>query len=256
MALRAELPVAMVRERAERTGMLARLADINILPHGGGYAYTQFRGVRRVIELEDRRYFEMEPSGLLHCPRVEASPQIRVGAAPDHSTLGGLLQGWRFIRQTPLVRYMVIASVVMVLMRRLLQFSLGEDLEAIFADEASLRRYIANYMMIASAAAFVLQALVAGPVLAELYRPRGEGHLRSLLLAALDDPRRDVRDTAYMVVRGILPHRYAHQAKLLFEAVLSRCPRNRYSADCSKRAAVAQPAMIGLSCLQRTRSKK
>ena len=355
----------------------------------------------------------------------EASPRIRVGAAPGYSTLGGLMQGWRFIRQTPLVRYMVIASVVMVLMRRLLQFSLGEDLEAIFADEASLRRYIANYMMIASAAAFVLQALVAGPILArmgttfvnaayawyallsalslalapglatvtlgktanrdmkqvfktpvtllhygtfpdamrgrlrsaifgvaiplatlasglllllldevgwmtggrldilvvamgmgfvvasyyqnrgyrlslvdllrnkvgveraeargsqvamargdgrllqvrdvrrsawnlllqrkrvassfsmdledtsssldelsddrrlkatedlmmlvELYRPRGEGHLRSLLLAALDDPRRDVRDTAYMVVRGILPHRYARQAKLLFE---------------------------------------
>lgn len=78
VALRAELPVSMVRvrpnlsesalaragvrERAERTGMLERLGAVNILPHGGGYTYRQFRGVRRVIELEDRRYFEMEPS--------------------------------------------------------------------------------------------------------------------------------------------------------------------------------------------------
>jgi len=353
-----------------------------------------------------------------------ASPRIRVGQPPPHKTLKGLVDGWRFIRQAPLVRYMVLASVAMVLMRRLLQYAVGEDLEAIFADEASLRRYIANYMMIASVATFVLQALAAGPILdrlgttwinaayawfallsaiglafapglstvtlakganrdvkqvfktpvtllhygtfpdalrgrvrsaifgvaiplatlasglilvgleelgwmggarldllvigtgglfviasyfqnrgyrlslvdllrkkvgvaaaeargsqvqmarwdgrllqvrevrrslwsmlrrsrvattfsmdledtsssleelsddrrlkatedlmmlVELYRPRGEGHLRSLLLSALDDPRRDVRDTAYMVIRGILPHRYAAQAKLLFE---------------------------------------
>jgi len=352
-----------------------------------------------------------------------ASPRIRVGQTPP-KTLRGLLDGWRFIRRAPLVRYMVLASVAMVLMRRLLQYSLGEDLEAIFSDEASLRRYIANYMMIASAVTFVLQALAAGPILdrlgttwvnaayawfallsavalalapglatvtlgksanrdvkhvfktpvtllhygtfpdalrgrvrsaifgvaiplatlasglilvglderdwlrgprldllviavaavfvvasffqnrgyrlslvdllrnkvgadradargsqvdlsrwdgrllevrevrrspwihlrrrgvaatfsldledtssslddltaerrlkatedlmmlVELYRPRGEGHLRSLLLAALEDPRKDVRDTAYMVIRGILPHRYAAQAKLLFE---------------------------------------
>ena len=78
VALRAELPVSLVRvrpslsdaaleragvwERAERTGMLERLRTINILPHGGGYAYPQFRGVRRVVELGDRRYFEMEPT--------------------------------------------------------------------------------------------------------------------------------------------------------------------------------------------------
>ncbi len=339
-----------------------------------------------------------------------ASPRIRVGR--------------RFVRRAPLVRYMVFASVAMVLMRRLLQFAVGEDLETIFSDEASLRRYIANYMMIGSAATFALQALAAGPILArlgttwvnaayawtsllaavglavapglatvtlakgsnrdlkqvfktpvtllhygtfpdalrgrvrsaifgvaiplatlasglllvgleelgwmrggcldllviataivfvvascyqnrgyrlslvdllrkkvdaaraeargsqvhmarwdgrllqvrevrrsvwgllqrsrvatsfsndledtsssleelsedrrvkatedlmmlvELYRPRGEDHLRSLLLTALEDPRKDVRDTAYMVIRGILPHRYAAQAKLLFE---------------------------------------
>ncbi len=78
IALRAELPVALVRvrpnlsddaleragvfSRAERTGMLDRLRSANVLPHGGGYAYPQFRGVRRVVELEDRRYFEMEPA--------------------------------------------------------------------------------------------------------------------------------------------------------------------------------------------------
>ncbi|MFH1532700.1 MAG: hypothetical protein ABIK09_18400 [Pseudomonadota bacterium] len=353
-----------------------------------------------------------------------ASPRIRVGKAPPHKTLQGLVDGWRFIRRAPLVRYMVLASVAMVLMRRLLQYAVGENLEAIFSDETSLRRYIANYMMIASAVTFVLQALVAGPILdrlgatwvnaafawfmllasmglavapgfatvtlaksanqdmkqvfktpvtllqygtfpdamrgrvrsvifgvaiplatlasglilvgfeeigwlrgghldllviltgvvfvvashyqnrgyrlslvdllrkkigakadevrgsqvsmarwdgrllqvrevrrsplallrrsrvastfsmdledtgssledlsddrrlkatedlmmlVELYRPRGEGHLRSLLLSALEDPRKDVRDTAYMAVRGILPYRYAAQAKLLFE---------------------------------------
>jgi len=78
VALRSELPVALVRvrpnlsddaleragmrARAERTGMLDRLRSANVLPHGGGYAYPQFRGVRRVVELEDRRYFEMEPT--------------------------------------------------------------------------------------------------------------------------------------------------------------------------------------------------
>ena len=97
-----------------------------------------------------------------------ASPRIRVGKAPAYKTLRGLVEGWRFIRRTPLVRYMVLASVAMVLMRRLLQYAVGEDLEAIFADEASLRRYIANYMMIASAITFVLQALAAGPILDRL----------------------------------------------------------------------------------------
>jgi len=78
VALRAELPVYLVRvrpnlsedalaragvlDRAERTGMLERLRGVNVLPHGGGYAFPQFRGVRRVVELDDRRYFEMEPA--------------------------------------------------------------------------------------------------------------------------------------------------------------------------------------------------
>jgi hypothetical protein len=78
VALRSELPVALVRvlpnlsddalvragvrDRAEATGLLDRLRNANVLPHGGGYAYPQFRGVRRVVELEDRRYFEMEPA--------------------------------------------------------------------------------------------------------------------------------------------------------------------------------------------------
>ncbi|MBM4372527.1 MAG: hypothetical protein FJ098_12780, partial [Deltaproteobacteria bacterium] len=55
-------------------------------------------------------------------------------------------------------------------------------------------------------------------ILVELYRPRGEGDLRGLLLAALEDPRREVQDTAYMVVRGILPHRYARLARRLFRS--------------------------------------
>ena len=96
------------------------------------------------------------------------SPRIAVGSPPAHKTLKGLVEGWRFVRKAPLVRYMVLASVAMVLMRRLLQYALSEDLEAIFADEASLRRYIANYMMIASVATFALQALAAGPILARL----------------------------------------------------------------------------------------
>lgn len=78
VALRADLPVALVRvrpslsdatleragvrERAERTGMLERLRGANVLPHGGGYAYPQFKGVRRVLERDDCRYFEMEPT--------------------------------------------------------------------------------------------------------------------------------------------------------------------------------------------------
>lgn len=45
--------------RAEELGVLARVQGANILPHGAGYAIPHLRDVRRVIELQDRRYFEM-----------------------------------------------------------------------------------------------------------------------------------------------------------------------------------------------------
>ncbi|MBM4372760.1 MAG: hypothetical protein FJ098_13975 [Deltaproteobacteria bacterium] len=82
VALRAELPIPLVRvlpnlgedalrragvlERAEATGLRAHLGSVNLLPHGGGYAYPQYRGVRRVLELGDRRYFELEPAAGEH----------------------------------------------------------------------------------------------------------------------------------------------------------------------------------------------
>jgi hypothetical protein len=48
------------RERAEAIGRLARLKSANILPHGAGYALPHMSRVRRVIEIGDTRYFELE----------------------------------------------------------------------------------------------------------------------------------------------------------------------------------------------------
>jgi hypothetical protein len=47
------------RERAERHEVLHRLREANVLPHGAGYAIPHLREVLRVIEVGDRRYFEM-----------------------------------------------------------------------------------------------------------------------------------------------------------------------------------------------------
>lgn len=47
-------------ERAAELGVLQRLVGVDVLPHGGGYGYPQFRGVTRVHELGgDRRAFEL-----------------------------------------------------------------------------------------------------------------------------------------------------------------------------------------------------
>lgn len=49
-------------ERGARLGVLDRLVGLDVLPHGGGYTYPQFRGVGRVQELgPDRRAFELLP---------------------------------------------------------------------------------------------------------------------------------------------------------------------------------------------------
>ena len=50
-------------ERIERHALGRRIAGTNVLPHGGGYAYPQLRGVARVIELgPDDRRFELMPA--------------------------------------------------------------------------------------------------------------------------------------------------------------------------------------------------
>ena len=74
LTLSAELPAYLVRgrrnfdesaleslgwgERAERHGVLARLGETNILPHGGGYTFPTIRGVERVLANgpDERRY--------------------------------------------------------------------------------------------------------------------------------------------------------------------------------------------------------
>lgn len=51
-------------ERAERHGLVDRLRRSNLLPHGGGYSYSQFSRVRRVTQDGPRRTFELErPDG-------------------------------------------------------------------------------------------------------------------------------------------------------------------------------------------------
>jgi len=47
------------RERASDLGVLHRLQQANVIPHGAGYAIPHLRDVLRVIEVDDRRYFEM-----------------------------------------------------------------------------------------------------------------------------------------------------------------------------------------------------
>jgi len=47
-------------KRAEKLGLIDRLRNANILPHGGGYAFKDFIGVQEVIEIEDKRYFILD----------------------------------------------------------------------------------------------------------------------------------------------------------------------------------------------------
>ena len=51
------------RQRIERHGLAERIAGTNLLPHGGGYAYPNLRGVARVVERgPDDRRFELVPA--------------------------------------------------------------------------------------------------------------------------------------------------------------------------------------------------
>jgi hypothetical protein len=51
-------------ERAEKHALVERLGSANLLPHGGGYSYAQYKGVRGVVEDDDTRSFQLEkPDG-------------------------------------------------------------------------------------------------------------------------------------------------------------------------------------------------
>tara|TARA_R110002073_G_scaffold225022_13_gene385623 strand:- start:9649 stop:10857 length:1209 start_codon:yes stop_codon:yes gene_type:complete len=48
-------------ERLDKHGLRERIADTNLLPHGGGYRYNQFSGVANVVqEGPDNRFFELQ----------------------------------------------------------------------------------------------------------------------------------------------------------------------------------------------------
>ncbi len=48
------------RERAERYGVIDRLREANVIPHGAGYMLPGVSRVAEVHEIGDRRYFEVE----------------------------------------------------------------------------------------------------------------------------------------------------------------------------------------------------
>lgn len=48
------------RPRAERFGLVERLSRANLLPHGGGYSYAQYRQVKGVVAQGNERAFELE----------------------------------------------------------------------------------------------------------------------------------------------------------------------------------------------------
>lgn len=54
-----EIDALGFRARAEAAGVLHRLRQANVIPHGAGYATPHLRDVLRVIEVGDQRYFEM-----------------------------------------------------------------------------------------------------------------------------------------------------------------------------------------------------
>ena len=47
-------------KRAEKLGVIDRLRKSNVLPHGGGYSFSDFLKVKEVIEMDERRYFILE----------------------------------------------------------------------------------------------------------------------------------------------------------------------------------------------------
>ena len=76
IALRADLPAFLMKglpnldeeiiellgfeKRAEKLGVLNRLKNANILPHGGGYTFKDFISVTEVIEIKGQRYFILD----------------------------------------------------------------------------------------------------------------------------------------------------------------------------------------------------
>lgn len=76
IALQAHLPAYLTRglpnlsdavierlgfaERARRLGLYDRLRSTNLLPHGGGYTFPHLQDVVSVIELGQKRYFELD----------------------------------------------------------------------------------------------------------------------------------------------------------------------------------------------------
>lgn len=50
-------------ERARKYGLEERLGRVNLLPHGGGYSYAQYKSVRGVRENGGARAFELEKAG-------------------------------------------------------------------------------------------------------------------------------------------------------------------------------------------------
>ena len=76
LTLKADLPAYLVRgrpnltpgsieflgfeKRAKRLGVYERLLKANIFPHGGGYVFPDILGVNRTVEIDGKRYFEVE----------------------------------------------------------------------------------------------------------------------------------------------------------------------------------------------------
>ncbi|MFH1063549.1 MAG: hypothetical protein V1729_00545 [Candidatus Woesearchaeota archaeon] len=46
--------------RAEEFGVYNRLSKVNILPHGGGYAFPDSLSVEKIFEINDKRYFKLD----------------------------------------------------------------------------------------------------------------------------------------------------------------------------------------------------
>ncbi len=76
LTLRGDLPAYLVKavpnlnpdiieylgfeKRAQKLGIYEKLTQANIVPHGGGYVLTDILTVNKVIEIEGKRYFEVE----------------------------------------------------------------------------------------------------------------------------------------------------------------------------------------------------
>ena len=76
LTLRADLPAYLVKgnpnlsletieilgfeKRAKRLGVYDKLLNANIIPHGGGYILPDILTVNRVVEVDKKRYFEVE----------------------------------------------------------------------------------------------------------------------------------------------------------------------------------------------------